>query len=95
MLALQFRRHKLQGSVGSRIETLQWRGSFAATLRSVRWVSISCVQENASMVSSVDVERVTVLTNAYAAALKSLWSDPGIQECHARKREYQLSDSAK
>ncbi|XP_024154910.1 guanine nucleotide-binding protein G(q) subunit alpha isoform X1 [Oryzias melastigma] len=52
-------------------------------------------KENASMVSSVDVERVTALTNAYAAALKSLWSDPGIQECHARKREYQLSDSAK
>uniref|UniRef100_A0A3P9KFR2 Guanine nucleotide-binding protein subunit alpha n=1 Tax=Oryzias latipes TaxID=8090 RepID=A0A3P9KFR2_ORYLA len=52
-------------------------------------------EANASMLREVDVERVTTLTNPQAAALKSLWSDPGIQECHARKREYQLSDSAK
>ncbi|KAM4527252.1 guanine nucleotide-binding protein G(q) subunit alpha-like [Odontesthes bonariensis] len=50
---------------------------------------------NASLVSSVDVERVTTLPNPFVDALKSLWSDPGIQECYSRKREYQLSDSAK
>ncbi|KAM9841170.1 guanine nucleotide-binding protein G(q) subunit alpha-like [Aulostomus maculatus] len=50
---------------------------------------------NASIVGEVNVETVTTLTNPYVDAIKSLWSDPGIQECYSRKREYQLSDSAK
>ncbi|XP_029300007.1 guanine nucleotide-binding protein G(q) subunit alpha-like [Cottoperca gobio] len=50
---------------------------------------------NGSIVCGVDVERVTTLTNPYVDAIKSLWSDTGIQECYHRKREYQLSDSAK
>ncbi|KAI3361757.1 hypothetical protein L3Q82_002100 [Scortum barcoo] len=50
---------------------------------------------NASIVSAVDVERVTTFTKSYVDAIKSLWSDPGIQECYNRKREYQLSDSTK
>ncbi|XP_028318313.1 guanine nucleotide-binding protein subunit alpha-11-like isoform X1 [Gouania willdenowi] len=54
-----------------------------------------CNKANASIISRVDVERVTVLRDPYTDALKSLWSDPGIQECYSRKREYQLSDSAK
>uniref|UniRef100_A0A3B4FEX2 Guanine nucleotide-binding protein subunit alpha n=1 Tax=Pundamilia nyererei TaxID=303518 RepID=A0A3B4FEX2_9CICH len=45
--------------------------------------------------NKADVEKVVTLTNPYIDALKSLWSDPGIQECYNRKREYQLSDSAK
>lgn len=52
-------------------------------------------QANATTVNKVDVEKVVTLTNPYIDALKSLWSDPGIQECYNRKREYQLSDSAK
>ncbi|KAM9820120.1 guanine nucleotide-binding protein G(q) subunit alpha-like [Neosynchiropus ocellatus] len=50
---------------------------------------------NASTVGEVDVEQITTLTNPYVDAIKSLWADPGIQECYNRKREYQLSDSAK
>ncbi|XP_005720358.1 guanine nucleotide-binding protein G(q) subunit alpha-like [Pundamilia nyererei] len=50
---------------------------------------------NATTVNKADVEKVVTLTNPYIDALKSLWSDPGIQECYNRKREYQLSDSAK
>ncbi|XP_026152616.1 guanine nucleotide-binding protein G(q) subunit alpha-like [Mastacembelus armatus] len=50
---------------------------------------------NASIVSGVDVERVSTFTKLYVDAIKSLWNDPGIQECYIRKREYQLSDSAK
>ncbi|XP_026210335.1 guanine nucleotide-binding protein G(q) subunit alpha-like [Anabas testudineus] len=50
---------------------------------------------NASIVNAVDGENVTTLTNLHVDAIKSLWSDPGIQECYHRKREYQLSDSAK
>ncbi|XP_040052773.1 guanine nucleotide-binding protein G(q) subunit alpha [Gasterosteus aculeatus] len=52
-------------------------------------------KENAGLVRVVDVERVTTLSNVYVDAIKCLWSDPGIQECYHRKREYQLSDSAK
>ncbi|XP_034403338.1 guanine nucleotide-binding protein subunit alpha-11-like isoform X2 [Cyclopterus lumpus] len=52
-------------------------------------------KENGIIVRGVDVERVTTLTNPYVDAIKCLWSDPGIQECYHRKREYQLSDSAK
>lgn len=47
------------------------------------------------MVSEVEVDKVKTLTKPYADAMKSLWSDPGILECYTRKREYQLSDSAK
>lgn len=53
------------------------------------------VQANAIIVRGVEVEKVTTLKNPYVDAIKSLWSDPGIQECYNRKREYQLSDSAK
>ena len=31
----------------------------------------------------------------YVDAIKDLWGDPGIQECYDRRREYQLTDSAK
>ncbi|XP_067105789.1 guanine nucleotide-binding protein G(q) subunit alpha-like [Osmerus mordax] len=50
---------------------------------------------HASTVKEVDVEKVTTFASCYVEAIKSLWSDPGIQECYDRKREYQLSDSAK
>ncbi|KAM6902277.1 guanine nucleotide-binding protein G(q) subunit alpha-like [Xenentodon cancila] len=52
-------------------------------------------EANAGMVCSIDVERVTTLPKQCVDALKSLWKDPGIRECYSRKREYQLSDSAK
>nr|XP_046160715.1 guanine nucleotide-binding protein G(q) subunit alpha-like isoform X1 [Oncorhynchus gorbuscha] len=52
-------------------------------------------QGHANIVIEVDVEKVTMFTNPYVDAIKSLWNDPGIQECYNRKREYQLSDSAK
>lgn len=52
-------------------------------------------QGNANIVREVDVEKVTVFENPYVDAIKSLWNDPGIQECYDRRREYQLSDSTK
>ncbi|KAM9538874.1 guanine nucleotide-binding protein G(q) subunit alpha-like isoform 1-T1 [Salvelinus alpinus] len=52
-------------------------------------------QGHANIVIEVDVEKVTMFTNPYVDAIKSLWNDSGIQECYDRKREYQLSDSAK
>ncbi|XP_059402421.1 guanine nucleotide-binding protein G(q) subunit alpha-like [Carassius carassius] len=50
---------------------------------------------NANIVREVDVEKVALLVNPYLDAIRSLWNDPGIQECYDRRREYQLSDSTK
>lgn len=52
-------------------------------------------QANALLIRDVDVEKVTTFEHQYVNAIKTLWSDPGIQECYDRRREYQLSDSAK
>ncbi|KAE8292213.1 Guanine nucleotide-binding protein G(q) subunit alpha Guanine nucleotide-binding protein alpha-q [Larimichthys crocea] len=50
---------------------------------------------NANIVREVDVEKIGMFENPYVDAIKSLWNDPGIQECYDRRREYQLSDSTK
>lgn len=52
-------------------------------------------QAHAQLVREVDVEKVSAFENPYVDAIKSLWNDPGIQECYDRRREYQLSDSTK
>ncbi|XP_004613019.1 guanine nucleotide-binding protein subunit alpha-14 [Sorex araneus] len=52
-------------------------------------------QENAQLIREVDVGKVSALSRDQAEAIKELWQDPGIQECYDRRREYQLSDSAK
>ncbi|XP_078423653.1 guanine nucleotide-binding protein subunit alpha-14 [Cetorhinus maximus] len=51
--------------------------------------------ENANMVREVEVDKVIAFDKTYVEAIKKLWNDPGIQECYDRRREYQLSDSAK
>uniref|UniRef100_A0A0K8TRB9 Guanine nucleotide-binding protein subunit alpha n=1 Tax=Tabanus bromius TaxID=304241 RepID=A0A0K8TRB9_TABBR len=51
--------------------------------------------ENAELVRSIDYETVTSFEDPYVSAIKSLWADTGIQECYDRRREYQLTDSAK
>ncbi|XP_075267006.1 guanine nucleotide-binding protein subunit alpha-14 isoform X2 [Opisthocomus hoazin] len=52
-------------------------------------------EESAQMIKEVEVDKVTVLERKQIEAIKKLWEDPGIQECYDRRREYQLSDSAK
>lgn len=51
--------------------------------------------EYAKIIKAVDFETVTTLEDSHVVAIKSLWSDPGIKECYDRRREYQLTDSAK
>lgn len=51
--------------------------------------------ENAKYIREVDPKNVTTFEKSYYEATKSLWSDQGMQECYDRRREYQLSDSAK
>ena len=52
-------------------------------------------QEKAELVRSVDFETVTTFESPYVEAIKDLWNDVGIGECYDRRREYQLTDSAK
>lgn len=47
------------------------------------------------MIRQVDYETVTTFESQYVDAIRTLWEDPGIQECYDRRREYQLTDSAK
>merc|ERR1719312_240962 len=53
------------------------------------------LQEKADLVRSMDYETVTTFEEPYVSAIKDLWEDSGIQECYDRRREYQLTDSAK
>nr|XP_040564708.1 guanine nucleotide-binding protein G(q) subunit alpha isoform X4 [Lepeophtheirus salmonis] len=51
--------------------------------------------EKADLVRAVDFETVTTFESPYVEAIKDLWDDSGISECYDRRREYQLTDSAK
>lgn len=51
--------------------------------------------EYSKLISQVDYETVNTLDELHVIAIKNLWSDPGIKECYDRRREYQLTDSAK
>ncbi|XP_013098163.1 G protein alpha q subunit isoform X3 [Stomoxys calcitrans] len=51
--------------------------------------------ELGELVMSIDYESVTTFEDPYLSAIKTLWADAGIQECYDRRREYQLTDSAK
>ncbi|KAJ6669600.1 hypothetical protein lerEdw1_000149 [Lerista edwardsae] len=52
-------------------------------------------KENGQIIAKVEVDKVTTLEREHVEAIKRLWEDPGIQECYDRRREYQLTDSAK
>lgn len=73
------------------------RGTLYITDRSDNvFFSVKCLQDHASMVRQRDYERVgNEDFRTCTEAMQSLWSDPGIQECYNRRREYQLTDSAK
>lgn len=53
------------------------------------------MQELGELVMSIDYETVSSFEDPYLNAIKTLWADAGIQECYDRRREYQLTDSAK
>ncbi|KAK9302064.1 hypothetical protein QLX08_005802 [Tetragonisca angustula] len=66
----------------------------AMDLLKIQYASSSNI-EKAELVRSVDFETVTTFESPYVEAIKDLWADSGIQECYDRRREYQLTDSAK
>ncbi|XP_030643663.1 guanine nucleotide-binding protein subunit alpha-14 [Chanos chanos] len=49
----------------------------------------------AGLLNELEVDKVMTLDPEHVDAIRSLWNDAGIQECYDRRREYQLSDSAK
>lgn len=51
--------------------------------------------ENMKLIQQISCDTITTFENLYVEAIKSLWQDRGIQECYNRRREYQLTDSAK
>ena len=51
--------------------------------------------DKAEIVLSANLETVTTFESPYVEAIKDLWNDSGIKECYDRRREYQLTDSAK
>ncbi|KAK7586218.1 hypothetical protein V9T40_004094 [Parthenolecanium corni] len=66
----------------------------AMDLLKIQYADSSCV-EKAELIRSVDFETVTSFESPFVEAIKDLWADSGIQECYDRRREYQLTDSAK
>ncbi|KAF7694964.1 guanine nucleotide-binding protein subunit alpha-14 [Silurus meridionalis] len=52
-------------------------------------------QPHADLLIEVDVDKMMELEESYVEAIRCLWKDPGIIECYDRRREYQLTDSAK
>lgn len=43
----------------------------------------------------VEAQRVATLEAWQVEAIRRVWSDRGVQCCYERRREFQLSDSAK
>ena len=52
-------------------------------------------QTHAEKIAAVDYEVASDITETQFESLKSLWADTGIQDCYERRREFQISDSAK
>lgn len=53
------------------------------------------MQDKANVVRAIDYENVTSFEEPYVSYIQDLWEDSGIQQCYDRRREYQLTDSAK
>lgn len=52
-------------------------------------------QSHAEKLILVDAQRVSALEAWQVDAIRRVWSDRGVQSCYDRRREFQLSDSAK
>uniref|UniRef100_A0A3Q1FDH8 Guanine nucleotide-binding protein subunit alpha n=1 Tax=Acanthochromis polyacanthus TaxID=80966 RepID=A0A3Q1FDH8_9TELE len=50
---------------------------------------------HAEKLNQVDTTQVSTLEPWQADAIKRVWNDHGVQQCYDRRREFQLSDSAK
>ena len=53
------------------------------------------LKEQAQDLQSVNSDTAVSLSPSHSPVIRSLWADPGLQSCYERRREFQLSDSAK
>lgn len=60
----------------------------------VTWLFFVC-QSHAARLRQVEAEQMSDLEAWQAEAIKKVWSDHGVQRCYERRREFQISDSAK
>ncbi|KAM9509918.1 guanine nucleotide-binding protein subunit alpha-14-like [Guaruba guarouba] len=80
-------RKKIQGDAGGRENTaLHLRVYISLKRQILKYLLV---------IKEVEVGKVSVLERKQFAAIKKLWEDPGVQEYYDRRRESQLSDSAK
>jgi guanine nucleotide-binding protein G(q) subunit alpha len=66
----------------------------AMDMLKIKYAEASMI-DKANMIRDIDYEGVTTFEAPYVEAIQDLWNDAGIQECYDRRREYQLTDSAK
>jgi len=66
----------------------------AMKLLEITYGNSQCI-DHADLVKSKVYENVSTFEEPFVTAIKTLWNDTGIQSCYDRRREYQLTDSAK
>ncbi|KAF7666461.1 hypothetical protein LDENG_00106610 [Lucifuga dentata] len=70
-----------------------------ALIHAMKILSIDYIDDNnskhAEKLSQLEMEQVSVLEAWQADAIRRVWNDHGVQRCYDRRREFQLSDSAK
>ncbi|XP_035524352.1 guanine nucleotide-binding protein subunit alpha-14-like [Morone saxatilis] len=70
-----------------------------ALIHAMRTLEIDYIDDqnisHAENLIQVDADQVSTLEAWQADAIKRVWNDHGVQRCYDRRREFQLSDSAK
>uniref|UniRef100_A0A3P9I279 Guanine nucleotide-binding protein subunit alpha n=1 Tax=Oryzias latipes TaxID=8090 RepID=A0A3P9I279_ORYLA len=71
-----------------------------ALIDAMRNLSIDYVDDqninNANRLSQLDITQITEMWESWQVdAIRRVWNDHGVQKCYERRREYQISDSAK
>lgn len=51
--------------------------------------------QGAPMLMDVSADSVVTISDEDQRVIRSLWADGGVQKCFQRRREYQITDSAK
>ena len=52
-------------------------------------------KQRAESLRELDPNTAVSITNNEQQAMAAIWADPGVQTCYQRRREFQISDSAK
>ena len=53
------------------------------------------LRESSKDLLSVNADTAVSISSSHSQLIRLLWADPGLQSCYVRRREFQLSDSAK